>query len=98
MIESLGPTEVSPTKSQVAFRSGNAAFAWAWVPAQYLEGRTAPLVLSLRLSRRDPSARWKQVVEPRQGSFMHHLEVFSAGDLDDEVTGWLREARAESER
>jgi hypothetical protein len=92
-IGSIGAAELRATKSQVAFRR-RIAFAWAWVPGQYLTGHTdlAPLVLSVGLGRHDPSPRWKQVIEPRPGRFMHHLELFDAEQLDDEVLGWLREA------
>lgn len=94
-IESIGPAEVRATKSQVAFRR-RLAFAWTWIPAQYLGGDRdlAPLVLTLDLHRRDESPRWKSVVEPRPGRFTHHLELRSAEQLDDEVLGWLREAWA----
>ena len=91
-IGALGESEMRVTKSQVAFRR-RVAFAWAWVPEQYLKrDGLAPLVLTVDLHRRDGSPRWKSVVEPRSGRFTHHLEVFSAGDIDDEVLGWLREA------
>ena len=94
LIDELGPAEVAVTKSQVAFRRAR-AFAWAWMPGQYLRGRrVAPLVLSLALPQRDPSPRWKQVVEPRPGRFMHHLELYAATDLDGEVRAWLGEAWA----
>jgi hypothetical protein len=43
--------------------------------------------------RRDGSPRWKQVVEPAPGRFMHHLELCTGVELDGEVLGWLREAR-----
>lgn len=93
LIDEPGPCELAVTKSQVAFRRER-PFAWAWMPGQYLRGRKlAPLVLSVALARRDPSPRWKQVVEPRPGRFMHHLELFSVNELDDEVRAWLREAR-----
>lgn len=92
LIDELGPAEVAVTKSQVAFRRAQ-PFAWAWMPGQYLRGRrVAPLVLSLALPQRDPSPRWKQVVEPRPGRWMHHLERYTATDLDGEVRAWLREA------
>ena len=95
-IESLGPVEVRATKSQIAFRR-RVGFAWAWMPAQYLHGEVAPLVLTIDLKRRDPSPRWKEVVEPRPGRFTHHLELHDAAELDAEVIGWLREARTEAE-
>ena len=92
LIEALGPVDLRVTKSQVAF-SRRRAFAWAWMPDRYLRGETAPLVLSIALSRRDESPRWKEAVEPRPGRWMHHLELRSADELDDEVRAWLTEAR-----
>jgi hypothetical protein len=88
-IEALGPTELRVTKSQVSFRR-HKVFAWAWIPGKYLRGRTAPLVLTLSLSGRDPSPRWKEIVEPAAGRFIHHLELYSVEDIDDEVRAWLR--------
>ena len=96
LVDSLGESELRVTKSQIAF-SRKRAFAWAWVPDRYLGGGHAPLVLSVALRHRDTSARWKQVVEPSPGRFMHHLEVHESSDLDDEVRAWLREARADAE-
>ena len=87
----LGSVEVRVTKSQVAFRR-HKAFAWAWIPDRYLHGRHAPLVLSVSLPERDDSPRWKQVVEPYPGRFMHHMELNSPADVDDDVRGWLRAA------
>lgn len=87
----LGSVEVRVTKSQVAFWRTH-PFAWAWRPGQYLSGKRPPLVLSVALRRKDPSKRWKEVVEPRPGRFMHHMELASEDLLDDEVLGWLQEA------
>jgi hypothetical protein len=97
VVEAIGPVELRVTKSQVAFRrtavpSRPKAFAWAWRPGQYIRGRTAPLVLTLGLRRRDASPRWKEIVEPTPGWFTHHLELYSGGDIDEEVRLWLREA------
>ena len=90
-LSAIGEYEERVTKSQVAFRRRR-GFAWVWIPGKYLRGKTAPLVLTVDLRRRDDSPRWKQVVEPRPGLFTHHLELFAKSDLDDEVLGWLREA------
>lgn len=91
LIHTLGPVDVRMTKSQVAF-SRRKAFAWVWAPDQYLRGKHAPLVLSIALRRRDASPRWKQIVEPTPGRFLHHLELHSADALDAQVRGWLSEA------
>lgn len=95
-IEPIGPVQIRATKSQVAFRR-RIGFAWVWIPGQYLRSETAPLVLTIDLHRRDPSPRWKQIVEPYPGRFTHHLELFSAAQIDDEVLGWLREAWEQAE-
>jgi hypothetical protein len=92
-IGALGPAQLRVTKSQVAFRRRR-AFAFAWMPGRYLRGKHAPLVLTLSLQRRDASSRWKEIVEPAPGRFTHHLELYSAADVDGEVSAWLREAWA----
>lgn len=91
MVEAVGPADVKVSKSQVAFRRKK-AFAWAWIPGRYLRGKTAPLVLSVSLPQRDPSPRWKEVVQPAPGRFMHHLELYKLEDLDEQVAEWLRAA------
>jgi hypothetical protein len=62
------------------------------MPGKYLHREAAPLVLSIALRRRDTSPRWKQVVEPYPGRFMHHLELYSVEQLDEEVQALLVEA------
>lgn len=91
MVVAVGPAAMRVTKSQVAF-CRRRAFAWAWLPGMYLHGEYALLVLTVALWRRDPSPRWKEVVEPAPGRFTHHLELWSAGDIDNQVFAWLREA------
>jgi hypothetical protein len=89
--EAIGPVELRVSKSQIAFRH-RIAFAWAWIPDRYLHGRHAPLVLSVAFPYRHPSPRWKEIVEPVPGRFMHHLELRAETDIDDEVRAWLTEA------
>lgn len=91
VLEPVGPVEVRVSTSQVAFRR-RTGFAYVWLPAMYLTRPDADVTLSLALRHRIPSRRWKQVVEPYPGRWMHHLEVRSLHELDDDVVGWLREA------
>lgn len=91
VIDAIGPADLQISKSQIAFRRRK-AFAWVWVPERYLHRQAAPLVLTLGRRERDPSPRWKQIVEPVPDRFTHHLELHSSEELDDEVCGWLREA------
>lgn len=90
--EAVGPASLRVSKSQIAFLRRR-AFAWVWTPDRHLRGHhLAPLVLSVALPAHDESPRWKQVVEPTPGHFMHHLELHEPGEVDEEVRGWLRQA------
>jgi hypothetical protein len=93
MVDSCGPAETRITKSQVAFRRRR-GFAYVWIPGRYLAHPGADVVLSIALRERIESRRWKEVVQPAPGTWMHHLEVRRLQDLDDEVSGWLRAAYA----
>ena len=95
-VRAAGPAEMRVTGSQVAFRRKR-AFAWTWIPGRYLSGDRPPLVLSVALRRRDRSPRWKQVVAPKPGRFMHPLELATAADVDDQVAKWIGEAWAAAE-
>lgn len=91
ILTGLGPFDVRVSKSQVAFRRRR-GFAYLWLPGQYLRNPHAEVVLSFALGRRDESERFKQVVEPAPGQWMHHLEIHDLDDIDGEVADWLREA------
>jgi len=93
-VEALGDAEVRVSKSQIGFYRKR-PFASVWRPGQYL-GKGPPLVLTIYLRRRDRSARWKEVVEPKPGRFTHHLELHSAEEVDAEVRGRLAEAWTEA--
>ena len=92
MIEESSLVEMRITRSQIALVDKK-PFAWAWIPTRYLKGKSAPLVLSVSFPEKDLSPRWKQIVEPAKGRFMHHLELFLPADIDDEVRGWLARAQ-----
>lgn len=87
----LGALELRVTKSQVALRRKK-AFAWVWIPGRYLPGSPVPLVLTVALRQRDPSPRWKEIVEPYPGRFTHHLELRSCSEIDAQVLDWLQHA------
>lgn len=91
VLEAAGRVEVRVSKSQIAFRRDR-GFAYLWLPGRYLAQPGADVVLSVALGRRDGSPRWKQVVEPAPGRWMHHLEIRDVTEVDDEVASWLTEA------
>lgn len=79
------------SRSQVAFRRRH-GFAYLWRPGQYLRHPAAEVVLSLALPELVASPRFKEVAHPAPSTWMHHLELRSVADVDDEVAGWLRRA------
>jgi hypothetical protein len=91
IVAAFGPIDVRASKSQVAFRRRR-AFAFIWVPGRYLPRPGADVVVSIALTRHDPSPRWKQVAHPSARIWMHHLELHAIGDLDGEVRAWLQAA------
>jgi hypothetical protein len=90
-VAAAGPATMRVTKSQIAWKRRR-GFAWAWMPSRYLKREAAPLVLSVSLPWRDQSSRWKQIVEPRPGQLMHHLELYQLADVDAPVREWLKQA------
>ncbi|MDQ0664098.1 hypothetical protein QFZ35_002596 [Arthrobacter ulcerisalmonis] len=90
MAAELGPHEVRVSKSQISFRRRR-GYAYLWRPGVYLKS-AVPLVLSLALPRKLESPRFKQIVHPAAGTWMHHLELTDGSQLDAEVCGWMREA------
>lgn len=91
IVDGLGDAEVRTTRSQVAFRRRR-GFAWLWRPGRYLARPAADVVLSVALARELRSPRFKEIVHPSARVWMHHFEVGSVDDLDDEVESWLAEA------
>lgn len=70
-------------------------YGYAWLPVREVKGRPPVyLVLTLRLNRRIDSPRFTQIIEPYPGRFAHHLILSDPGQLDAELLGWLREAKA----
>jgi hypothetical protein len=92
----LGPFETRTTKSQIAFRRRR-GFAYLWLPGQDLRGPHADVVLSIALDRHDASSRFKEVVQPTPGRWMHHLELGDPDDVDAEVVRWLEEAARDAD-
>jgi hypothetical protein len=95
VVRGFGPAEIRSTKTQIAFRRKR-GFAYLWTPGRWLRQPSSEVVLSIARRESIKSPRFKQVVRPARSVWMHHLEVHTLEDLDDEVIGWLRDAYAEA--
>ena len=95
-VADLGGAELRVSTTQIGW-ARRRGFAFLWNPQRWLGQRGAPLVLTLGLPERDPTPRWKEVVEIRPGLYTHHLEVRAVEDVDDEVLTWVDRAYAAAE-
>ena len=86
--QDLADIETHESASQIAFRHGR-TFAIVWRPGRYLRSGV-PRVLSLVMREQLGSPRFKEVVKVAGDTWMHHLELRSAAEVDDEVRGWIR--------
>ncbi len=93
-IETLGPVTVEATKTQVSFGTTK-KFAWVWLPQMYTKKRPEnSITLAFAAGRHIINDRIAQAVEPRPGTWTHHVVIEKGSDLDDDVKDWIREAFA----
>lgn len=90
-IEAINPVDLWVSKCQVAFHR-RVAFAWAWMLSQCLRRLAAPLVLILSSHQRDPSLRWKSILESYSVRFTQHLEPYTIEEIDAQVRHWMQQA------
>lgn len=90
IIAGFDGVETRVSKSQIAFRALR-GFAYVWRPNRYLH-TDVPVVLSIALPQRVDSPRFKSIVNPSPGAWIHHLELRRVAEVDDEVASWLRAA------
>lgn len=91
-IETIGPVEMTVTKTQVSF-GVRTKFAWVWLPQLWTHARAEDsITLTFDHGERVDDPRIVAAVEPRLGRWTHHVVITEPADLDDVVKGWLREA------
>ena len=98
--ETFPAGRVKVQKSQISFY-GRHLFAAASLPVRRRKDwPKICLVVTVGLSYRLESPRVAVASEPYPGRWTHHILVTEAGQIDEELMGWLREAWdfAESKR
>lgn len=91
IVTACGPCDLRVATTQVGW-ARRRGFAYLWLPGQRPATPAAQVVLTVALRRRDPSPRWKEVVEATPGLFVHRLEVLDEAEVDDDVAAWLQES------
>lgn len=89
---------VKVQKSQISFYNKH-LFAAASLPVRRRKDwPKACIIVTIGLSYRLTSPRVAVAVEPYPSRWTHHILVSQAGEIDDELLGWLREAYDFAER
>ena len=78
--------EVVPMKSSILFRV-KTVFATVTVRRNWLD-------LNFSMSRELPVGRIRRIDQASAGRFVHAVRLSSPDDIDDELLGWLADARA----
>ena len=82
-------------KTQITFTNPRAFAAVSFLPVRRKLLRPERCItVTLGLNRRLESPRVDAVSEPYPARWTHHLMIASAGEIDEELMGWVREAAA----
>ena len=80
-------------KTQITFTNPRVFAAVSFLPVRRKERRLAHYItVTLGLNRRLDSPRVDAASEPYPGRWTHHFLVASPEEIDEELTGWIREA------
>lgn len=86
-------------KTQLSFFTRYLFAAVSFAPVRKAKARPAPfLTVTFGLPYRLASSRIDAAVEPYPNRWTHHVTLGSAGEIDEELLGWLREAAAFADR
>jgi len=85
LVRECGPVSLAPAKTRVGFQ---ARMIFAAVNKVSDSGLKAHVVLARRL----PNSRFTRIESISPRNHVHHFEVHSAEDMDDEMRSWLCEA------
>lgn len=87
MVEAIGPFTYSVSKSTITLKGTRRGFAGARPVSAGLRG-----YFDIQRELSDP--RIRSAAPYTQRLFVHHFQIASAAELDDEFAGWLEEAYA----
>lgn len=85
LVASCGPVLLAPAKTRIGFQ---VRMIFAAVNSLSDRGLSAHLILPRRIE----SPRFRRI-DDLGGCWVHHVRIESPADLDDELRGWLAEAR-----
>jgi len=84
-VADLGEVEIVPMKSSILFRV-QTAFVSVVIRRKWVD-------VYFSLARKNESPRTRSIVRASAGRFVHRVRLDSPDDIDEEMKGWLSEAR-----
>ena len=98
VLSAVEGVKVKVQKTQIAFSNRhNFAFV-SFLPVRKAKERPEVyIVVTFGLGYRLESPRIDAAVEPYPGRWTHHVLLSKAGEIDDELMGWIKEAAAFSD-
>lgn len=90
VLRKLGPVEVLPEKTRIAFHV-RMSFAALMPKKRWLDGHVV-------LARRLESPRFKRITVVSPRNVVHEFRLISPADVDAEFASWLREGYAVGEQ
>lgn len=94
----LDGVKVKVQKTQIAFSNRHNFAFISFLPVRKAKDRPVVyIVVTFGLGYRLESPRIDAAVEPYPGRWTHHVLLSKAGEIDDELMGWIKEAAAFSD-
>lgn len=95
VLAEIPDVRVKVAKTQITFANRRGFAFVSFLPVRRAGQRPAVwLTVSFGLAERRESPRIDAAVEPYPNRWTHHVMVVQAGEMDDELLGWLQEAAA----
>ena len=95
ILAEIHDVNIKVQKSQIAFSNRhNFAFV-SFIPVRKAKERPKVYItVTFGLNYKKESARVDVATEPYPNRWTHHMLISSAGEIDDELMGWIKEAAA----
>ena len=95
ILAEIPDTRIEVKKTQISFFTKHMFAAASFTPVRKAKERPEPfLTVTFGLRDRAASPRIDAAAEPYPGRWTHHVMIGSAGEVDEELMGWIREAAA----
>ena len=95
ILADIRDVNIKVQKSQIAFANRHNFACVSFLPARKAKERPkAYITVTFGFNYKKESARVDVATEPYPNRWTHHMLISSAGEIDDELMRWIKEAAA----